>query len=273
MPASSLLSYLIYGISRLLVFGGTVLLLSKFPFCYSRVRLRRKIIGNSYLPFILLSSLAAALSVFLVYDLTVRPLTGTFLGILDLYPMSGSLDARMLFPAFLFLGLIPAVAEEFFLRGVIYSFYEPHGTAFAVFMSALATAAFAPSVRMILPLFVTGLFCGYLLHLTDSIYAACIGNFLIRFLGILMTFAASRMPVNLWQCCVAFLLCAFLLALWFALRFLRELTFKGLSPHFCASSGSFPKNLILSVANPAFLSVFLLFVLRIIANYLISILV
>ncbi len=72
--------------------------------------------------------------------------------------------------------VLPAVTEEFLMRGVVLSEYEQYGTTRAVMLSALIFALFHANPIHFVSLFVAGICYGLLTLLFDSVYPALIAH-------------------------------------------------------------------------------------------------
>ncbi len=72
--------------------------------------------------------------------------------------------------------VLPAVTEEFLMRGVVLGEYEQYGTTRAVLLSALIFALFHANPIHFVSLFVAGICYGLLTLLFDSVYPALIAH-------------------------------------------------------------------------------------------------
>ena len=78
---------------------------------------------------------------------------------------------------FIIVAVLPAFAEEFAFRGVVLGLLRPYGEAFAVIGSAFVFGAMHGNIVQIPFAFVIGLFLGYLVIRTGSIWPAIITHF------------------------------------------------------------------------------------------------
>lgn len=139
---------------------------------------------------------------------------------------SGTLTANTETPVGIFLtalifGVLPAVAEEFFFRGVLLSEYERRGAFRAVLMSALLFALSHFDFRNLLLYLFSGVLFALLLFATDSIFWGVILHalynlfflFFGRYVAALYDFTGSM------ELFLFLLILAFLLSLLFFCRF------------------------------------------------------
>ncbi len=92
------------------------------------------------------------------------------------------------FVLFLTMVLLPAVTEEFLLRGIALSEYEQYGTVRAVILTALIFALFHANPVTMLSLFVAGICFGILTLLFDSVWPALIAHLLNNLAALLIAY-------------------------------------------------------------------------------------
>lgn len=263
------LPYLIHGISELLTYSAATMVVLKLRPAHIKINLRNRPVDGLYTAFLLTASLAAAILVFLVYYFTILPFGGSVNGVFDQYPIGGTPNGRQFLLAVITLAVIPAITNELFLRGTIFSLYESKGTVTAWLLSSAATAMFVPSVKLILPVLMAGLVCGYVSYVTGSFRSAAIVRFATRLYGLTIAFAASHISPGLhWKYFIAGNIAVFFLLAFVVFRCLQNLTREGLVPHFEEGSEKLTENLKSGVKNAGFLLFTLLFFIRLATIFL-----
>jgi sodium transport system permease protein len=95
--------------------------------------------------------------------------------------------------AILVIAVLPGVCEELMFRGFIYRFFENGKKWFPIVVTALLFAIFHLDMFRLLPAFVLGLYLGFLLQRTNSIYISILAHTLNN--GIIVFFSRSaEMP-------------------------------------------------------------------------------
>jgi membrane protease YdiL (CAAX protease family) len=97
------------------------------------------------------------------------------------------MDQFSLGKALLIIALLPGVCEEMMFRGFIYRFFENGRKWFPIVVSALLFAIFHLDMFRLLPAFMLGLYLGFLLQRTNSIYITILAHTLNNGLAVLMS--------------------------------------------------------------------------------------
>ncbi|MBR6747432.1 MAG: CPBP family intramembrane metalloprotease [Clostridia bacterium] len=216
------LSYLILGLTELLVFLSPTIFLKKYRPLHGLVDLRTKMVPRAYLSFVLCASLAIMFASFLLNCLCL-PRT-TPMGIGSYYPIRTGLGSGTVWLAVITLAILPAIAEELFLRGAIFSLYEKRGAATAMILSSLAFSMLHSSPDILLPTLAAGIGYAFLMIATDSIFAAIFAHLLGNLYSVLITLLAARYTYGVfWEYFIAGNVIAFFVFGYLAVRILRNL--------------------------------------------------
>ena len=166
-------------LSELIAYIGAAVLLRRSARELSLHR-RRFAPPRVYGSFVLLTAVTTALGVFLLHVVLAR-ITGTgYRGLSALYPM---LTRHATVPpglTLLCLVVVPAIAEEAFLRGPLFSLYESHGTAAAVLLTAVVMPMLAVYPSAAPALLVMGLVSGLMAYYTGAIWPGMLTGILSR---------------------------------------------------------------------------------------------
>jgi membrane protease YdiL (CAAX protease family) len=101
---------------------------------------------------------------------------------LEIQTLTGASD---ILPAILSIGLLPAICEELFFRGFVYTGLRyHHGSRIALVGSSLLFAVAHLNPWQLPTFFLLGLFLGWLVHRTHSIYPAIIAHALNNLLSV-----------------------------------------------------------------------------------------
>lgn len=84
--------------------------------------------------------------------------------------------------------LVPSICEEMMFRGIIFHAYEEDGRRYAIWMGAFLFAIFHFSIQNFIGPFLLGVYFGYLVYGTGSIYAAMIAHFVHNLISNTLTF-------------------------------------------------------------------------------------
>jgi membrane protease YdiL (CAAX protease family) len=89
--------------------------------------------------------------------------------------------------------LIPAIFEELFFRGIVFSLYEKkYGTVCAIITSSLLFALYHFSLPDFLTYFTAGIIIGFALHITGSVICAIFMHFVSNTLNIFLNNAIFK---------------------------------------------------------------------------------
>lgn len=111
---------------------------------------------------------------------------------LQQYLSSGSIG-KMLLNVF-FIGLVPAVCEELFFRGVIQRFAHTWLKKWwlSVVVSALVFAFWHFSISEFIPIFIAGFLIGWVYYLTSNLWLSILLHFLNNGLQVVLAYAEAR---------------------------------------------------------------------------------
>ena len=159
--------------------------------------------------------------------------------------------------------IVPALAEEFYLRGAIFSAYEFGSTAVAIIMSALAFSLLhAQSWNLLGPL-IAGLAYGYMTYALDSIWPAALSHFLNNLYALVMAqLMHTYSAFGLWPYFLAINLLLFLLFSVFSLNALQHLMERNKVKKLTRGSRNVAAILFETILSPGFLVFVILFVTR-----------
>lgn len=93
---------------------------------------------------------------------------------------------------FIFMCIIPAFAEEIFLRGYVLSMLKPYGQSFAIIGSAVCFTLMHNQVQSFLPIFASGILLGCIYCLTESIFPCIILHFTNNALSFFMMYISEH---------------------------------------------------------------------------------
>lgn len=166
-------------LAELIAYLGAAILLRRSARGLS-LRRRKFAPPRVYGSFVLLTAVTTALGVFLLHVVLAR-MTGTgFRGLSALYPM---LTRHATVPpglTLLCLVVLPALVEEAFLRGPLFSLYESHGTAVAVLVTTVAMPMLAVYPSAAPALLLMGLVSGMLAYDTGALWPGMLTGILSR---------------------------------------------------------------------------------------------
>lgn len=91
---------------------------------------------------------------------------------------------------------VPALVEEFAIRGVVMQSLRRYGDKFAIFMSALVFALMHGNMVQIPFAFIAGLMIGYAVIVTGSMWTGVAIHFLNNFVSVLMQAISDNLPVQ-----------------------------------------------------------------------------
>lgn len=161
-------------------FFGTKLAANLYRPLRSAVRPRPFRAARVYIPFIVWVSLSCALFAVFLNILTSVFAGTSFWGLTGFYPMLAENMTGHPAAAFFLLVLMPAVLEEFVLRGMLYPLCEREGTAAAVFFCALVMPLFYVYPQAAMAGLVIGTVGAVMSYMTDSLFAAIAVHFACR---------------------------------------------------------------------------------------------
>jgi len=226
------------------------------------VSLRLKPFDRKSLSFVLKASFAVSFLSFLLSYLS------SFF--INLYqqpnPVSDALTVKGddgILLAVLAAAVVPALAEELYMRGAFFSSFEHLGTTVAIAMSAFSFALIHASADNFFGPLIAGCLYAYLTYTLDSIWPAVISHCLNNLYSLLMnTLMLKFSAFGLWSYFLVFNLFCFLLFSYFALSTLEKLIKKGVIKKFQKGSRNFPAGLFETILSPGILLFMLLFISR-----------
>lgn len=95
--------------------------------------------------------------------------------------------------ATLLIAVIPAFAEEFVFRGVMFGNYKKSRMLPAIFMSAFLFGCMHMNFNQFLYAFMLGIYLAFLVEATGSILSSMLAHFVINFTSVIMSFALNHM--------------------------------------------------------------------------------
>jgi len=129
---------------------------------------------------------------------------------------------------FIAMALVPAIVEELFMRGIIFSSYEKCGTVGAIILSSLIFAMIHVSGYNFLGPMIAGLAYAYLTYTLDSVWPAVIAHLFNNSYILLMSWLMTTYSAfGLWPYFLAVNILLFLLFLYISLAMLQKLVRKG----------------------------------------------
>ena len=159
--------------------------------------------------------------------------------------------------------VVPALAEEVYLRGAVFSAYEFGGTATAIAVSALAFSLLhAQSGNLLGPL-IAGLAYAYMTYALDSIWPAILSHFFNNFYALLMARLMSTYSAfGLWPYFLAVNVLLFLLFAVLSLNALQHLMERSRVKKMKKSGRSAVATIFETIFSPGFLVFAILFLTR-----------
>ncbi len=155
--------------------------------------LRIKFLGGKDLLFVIL------ISIF------IQPLLNFLSGVVALILpnnvsalLSGSGDVSIWIRLFV-IAVMPAVLEEFSVRGVVLSNYKHIGLKKSAILTGLLFAILHMSIQMFLYTFVMGILFAYLVHITGSIFSSMLSHFIVNGTQIIMADRAIKKAMEAGQ--------------------------------------------------------------------------
>jgi len=261
------ISYLILGLTELLVFLGPTIFLKKYRPLHGLVSLRAKPVPRLQIGFVFCASVAIMFASFLLNCLCLPQTTPMGLG--SYYPIRTGLSSGTVGLAVLALAVLPAIAEELFVRGAIFSLYEKRGPATALILSSLAFSMLHSSPDILLPTLVAGLGYGFLLMSTGSIHASIFAHLLGNLYSVVITLLAARFTYGIfWQYFIAANVVAFFLFAYLTVRILRNLVREENFSLPEKGHGTLRENLTGAVNTTGFLLFCTLFLVRLVVTIL-----
>jgi len=91
-----------------------------------------------------------------------------------------------LYIVILVVAVTPAIFEELMFRGILPRFFEKQGVWSSIIITGLLFSIFHLDLYKLLPIAFLGIWLGYLLYVTKSIYAPMIAHFLNNFIAIML---------------------------------------------------------------------------------------
>lgn len=92
---------------------------------------------------------------------------------------------------------VPALVEEFAIRGVVMQSLRRYGDKFAIFMSALVFALMHGNMVQIPFAFIAGLMIGYAVTVTGSMWTGVAIHFLNNFVSVMMQVVQDNLPMSM----------------------------------------------------------------------------
>lgn len=257
------MSYIVLGGAEILIFGIPTLLLKRYRPLRGLVNLRMQGGGAISPMHVLFTSLTIAILSFLLQCLITMPQGRMPAGLTAWYPVPEGIPPGMIWYILGGLVLIPAAAEELFLRGAVFSLYEKRGTATAVIMTSLAFAMLQRNPEVLPAALAAGFGYGLLLYWTGSVWPVIFAHALHNAFMLAVGEFALRFPLNAgWTYFTAGSTAALFLCAYAALRTLRNLVREGQIPRFDPGPGTFRLNLTGAAGNTGFLLFVAVFLIR-----------
>ena len=223
---SGMASHILLAVTELAAFGLPTVILTRYRPLQGQVRLRGKPFRLYYLPFVLCCTFCISFLSFLLSFFSSVWSGGDAQSLQNYYPVSVSGFGGDMLLSTVTVALIPAIAEEFFMRGAVYSLYEKRGTTAAVLLSALSFSLLHSSPDALLPAFAAGIGYALLVHVTGSVWSAVAAHFLNNLYSIAITVLAVNYSFNdYWSYFIAANVILFFLFTYLALRALYSLAF------------------------------------------------
>ncbi|MCX7614792.1 MAG: CPBP family intramembrane metalloprotease [Clostridiales bacterium] len=189
--------------------------------------------------------------------------------ILNIYDQSGSsadtitVNGGQIIIIIFSVAIIPALAEELYMRGALFSSIEQHGTLSAIFVSALAFASIHASLKNFIGPLIAGLLYAYLTYTLNSIWPAVLSHGLNNLYTLVMnTLMQKYTAFGIWPYFLVINLFCFLLFSYLSLTSLEKLLKNNRIKKFQKGSRKFPASLFETILSPGFLLFMLLFILR-----------
>ena len=88
---------------------------------------------------------------------------------------------------------VAGICEEVMFRGIVIRGYERFGAKTAIIVSSLLFALMHRNIQTLIGIFFIGLIIGYIVYLTDSIYAGIIAHITNNATAVIMTFAIAKL--------------------------------------------------------------------------------
>lgn len=244
-------------------FGGAVLL--RFLAKDRKLNRRLRPVSRVYTSFALLTAVTAALGLFLLNVGLAHIVREPYRGLDALYPMlSRTVDV----PAGLVIAtlvVIPALVQEVFLRGALFSLFEKQGTAAALVLSTISMPmlyVYPSAAPLVL---VIGFLCALETYYTNSVWPAVLTHLLCRLAlyGGDLLYASDALAGRT-VIVVAVAVVLFLLFLFSLLRSCEGLLRDGLLEHFQKGPERTAENLWASFRTLGFLLFLLLYITRLV---------
>lgn len=269
LRAPGIVSYLLLGGVEILVFGIPTIILKRYRPLYGLVRLRGKPFPRIYTMYVLSSSLALTFLSFVLNCLCVLPFGRTPTGLQSYYPIQANVSPQVVWTAAVALSVIPAIVEELFLRGAIFSLYEKRGTMTALILTSCAFSMLHASPDVLLPTLVAGMGYGYMLYCTDSVWAPILAHLCNNLYALFITVMAAKYPYNhTWEYFIAANVVLMFLCGYVAFRTLRNLARENAAPRFEPGPGTFRSNLGGAMGTAGFALFAGLFLIRLLMTLL-----
>ncbi len=254
-------TYIVLGTVELFIFGMPLMFLVKYRPIQGLCNLRTKKIGK-YKLLVLCASLAAAFMSFVInYALSFG--TENVQGLSIYYPSASNASLWEICASVIALAIIPALLEEFLMRGAIFSLYEKRGTLTAILVSSAAFAMLHTTTDTLVSAFAAALIYGFLVYVTGSVWSGVIAHLFNNVYSILVTVLAANYTFHLyWNYFFAANIVLMFLFAYLTLRILESHSKKNEIPFFDNGKNSFYISLTGAVKNTGFGLFALLFVVR-----------
>ncbi|MEA4824706.1 MAG: CPBP family intramembrane glutamic endopeptidase [Clostridiaceae bacterium] len=262
--SSSAASYLVLGGAELLIFGVPTVFLKKYRPLVGLVSLRGRPPRKAFAMNVLFASIALALLSFLLNCLCLLPQGKAPAGLAEYYPIRAAIPSNMTWIVIAALIVVPAIVQELFLRGAIFSLYEKRGTATALLLTACAYAMLQKSPEIVLSALAAGLGYALLTYCTGSIWAPIFAHMLNNGYAMFISWLSVKYPYNVsWEYFIAGNVVLLFICAYIAVRTLRNLVREEQVPRMDPGPGTVRINLSGAAATTGFLLFAALFLTRI----------
>ncbi len=254
-------TYIVLGTVELFIFGMPLMFLVKYRPIQGLCNLRVKKIGK-YKLLVLCASLSAAFMSFVInYALSFG--NDNVQGLSIYYPSASNASLWEICASVIALAIIPALLEEFLMRGAIFSLYEKRGTLTAILVSSAAFAMLHTTTDTLVSAFAAALIYGFLVYVTGSVWSGVIAHLFNNVYSILVTVLAANYTFHLyWNYFFAANIVLMFLFAYLTLRILESHSKANEVAFFDQGKNSFYISLTGAVKNTGFGLFALLFVVR-----------
>ncbi len=254
-------TYIVLGSVDLFIFGMPLMFLVKYRPIQGLCNLRAKKIGKHKL-LVLYASLAAAFLSFVI-NYAISFSNDTVQGLSIYYPSASNATIWEVCASMIALAIIPALLEEFLMRGAIFSLFEKRSTLTAILVSSAAFAMLHTTTDTLLSAFAAAIVYGMLVYITDSIWSSVIAHLINNAYSILVTILAANYTFHLyWNYFFAANIVLMFLFAYLTFRQLEVHSKDGDVPFFDRGKNSIYVSLTGAVKNTGFGLFALLFVVR-----------